>query len=423
MRALHVSASDAGGGAARAAFRVHRAIQNLEDCRWHSAMLVARKLSDDRSIHTLEQHPVVRSVMSVARRAIDQTAILSRTPNRVFRSPANLSTNVVRRVAEIRPDVTVLHWLGSRMMSVRQIGRMASEGRPLVWVLHDTWTFCGAEHYPHGESDRRFVDGYDRENRLPGERGLDLNRRVWQRKRKHWARPINLIAPSRWMADQALGSAIAGDWPVTVIPYPIDVAWWGGTERFDARRRLGLDRETPVLLYGALGGDMDSRKGSDLLYEALGNVATHHGLRPSLPLEVLTFGGAPRIRSIGAHRVRSVGQLDDEGLRDFYAAADVMVVPSRIDNLPQTAVEAMVCGTPVVAFRTGGLVDIVDDFDNGRLADSFSPESLAKAIAWVLESPDRHRRLSDAARASASRWEPSRIANRYVDVFEEMLNR
>jgi glycosyltransferase involved in cell wall biosynthesis len=308
------------------------------------------------------------------------------------------------------------------MLSVKQVGRLAA-GKRVAWRLADTWPLCGAEHYPHGESDRRFIDGYRRGNRLEGEWGLDLNRRVWERKRRHWKHPIYLVAPSRWMAEQASRSALAGGWPVTVIPTPLNLESWRRETRIDARARLGLSPETPILLFGALGGDKNPIKGADLLFAALHEVATNHGLSPRQAIEILTFGGRPGLRQIGPHTVRSVGHLDDDGLRGYYSAADVMVVPSRMDNLPQTAVEAIVCGTPVVAFRTGGLADIVDDGINGRLAEPFSPASLAKAIGWVLQSPERHRRLSDAARSTASRWDPARIAKLYVALFEEMLER
>lgn len=358
--------------------------------------------------------------MAGTRRVLDQEVLLSPTPNEVFRSPARLRTSAIRRIREIDPDIVLLQWLGSRMMSIRQIGRI---GRPTAWVLHDSWTFCGAEHYPHGGADRRFIEGYRRDNRLKGEWGLDVNRAAWERKRKHWRAPLQLIAPSTWMAEEVSRSALAANWPVTVIPNPLDVAWWSGMTRTEARMKLRLDPDVPILLYGALGGDKDSRKGADLLYSALGELPTHHGLSPHKPLDILTFGGRPGIRRVGPHTVRSVGHLDDEGLRDYYSAADVMVVPSRMDNLPQTAVEAIVCGTPVVAFRTGGLPDIVDDGSNGRLAEPFSAESLAQSIGWVLESPERHRRLSESARSTASRWDPERIARRYVALFEEMLER
>jgi glycosyltransferase involved in cell wall biosynthesis len=177
-----------------------------------------------------------------------------------------------------------------------------------------------------------------------------------------------------------------------------------------------------MLLYGAIGGDRHQQKGADLLYAALEQLPADHELRPEGgPLEVLTFGGRPGTRTVGPHVVRSVGRLDDEGLRAYYSAVDVMVVPSRMDNLPQTAVESITCGTPVVAFRTGGLPDIVDDGVNGRLADPFSATSLARSISWVLESPERHRKLSEGARASSSRWEATQIARRYEELLNEML--
>jgi len=421
-KVLQVSTADGGGGANRAAARVHTALQLIEqESGVESHQLVARRLTGSRgAANLLERSWTHRQFMNVARRIVDQQGLLSGSSNSVFRSPATLRTTALRRIEQLNPDIVVLHWLGSRMMSIRQMGQIE---RPTAWVLHDAWTFSGAEHYPHGETDHRFIDGYHKNNRLDGEWGIDLNRLVWQQKRRYWERPIHLIAPSSWMALQASRSAIARDWPVTVIPNPLDTEWWGAMTRLEARRRLGLSQDSIVLLYGALRGDRNFLKGADLLDNALTQVPVRHGLNRNGSLKVLAFGGEPGTRRVGLHEIQSVGHLDDEGLRSYYSAADVMIVPSRIDNLPQTAVEAMTCGTPVVAFRTGGLPDIVQDRVNGRLAAPFSPESLATSISWVLETPERHGRLSEAARTSSSRWAPDRIAKRYVELFKEILSR
>jgi glycosyltransferase involved in cell wall biosynthesis len=133
-------------------------------------------------------------------------------------------------------------------------------------------------------------------------------------------------------------------------------------------------------------------------------------------LELITFGGPIGSDRVADVPVRSVGRLDDEGLRLHYSAADVMVVPSRQDNLPQTAVEPIACGTPVVAFKIGGLPDIVEDAHTGRLVEPFSPEALAEGIAWCIEDDGRHARLSAAARLSAERWEQTNIANQYLQL-------
>ena len=139
--------------------------------------------------------------------------------------------------------------------------------------------------------------------------------------------------------------------------------------------------------------------------------------------DVLTFGGPPGVDRVAGVTVRSVGRLDDEGLRLYYSAADVMVVPSRQDNLPQTAVEPTTCGTPVVAFAIGGLPDIVQDKVNGRLVEPFDVEKLAEAIIWVLSDSERHARLSDAARRHASRWDQRRVGRQYADLLGALSGR
>ena len=121
--------------------------------------------------------------------------------------------------------------------------------------------------------------------------------------------------------------------------------------------------------------------------------------------------------------VHYLGHLhDDVSLRLAYSAADVMVVPSRLDNLPNTATEAMACGTPVVAFRTGGLPEIVDHGVSGMLAEGFDPEALAQCIADVLLNPQHLRSMAARAREQAeAKWHPARIAALYAEVYSEAL--
>jgi glycosyltransferase involved in cell wall biosynthesis len=115
---------------------------------------------------------------------------------------------------------------------------------------------------------------------------------------------------------------------------------------------------------------------------------------------------------------------DDLILRALYSAADVMVVPSRQEAFGQTASEAHACGTPVVAFNTGGLPDIVDDRVSGALAEPFEPASLAAAIRWVLDDPQRRRALGAAARQRAERlWNPARVAGLYAEVYGRAMER
>jgi len=179
-----------------------------------------------------------------------------------------------------------------------------------------------------------------------------------------------------------------------------------------------------LVLLGAVGGTNDPRKGADLLLQAL------QVLRSQVPgtaleqLELVVFGQSrPANPPALGFPIHYSGRLhDDLSLRLLYSAADVFVIPSRQDNLLNTGLEAHACGTPVVAFRTGGLVDIVADRVTGALAEPFDPASLAAAIRWVLEDRQRRQQLGAAARQRAEQlWDPARVAGLYAGVYRQAL--
>lgn len=337
-----------------------------------------------------------------------------------FHSIAWPSTGLGAELADSSADLLHLHWLGRDTLSVEEVGALRL---PLVWTLHDMWTFCGAEHYSDNE---RYLGGYVRNTRPARESGPDLNGWTWRRKQRAWRHAMHLVSPSNWLADCARRSALVGRWPIAVIPNPLDLRAFAPMEQAMARAQLGLPADAAIVLFGALGGATDRRKGADLLMGALEQLrqSAHSRGRPDVHL--LLFGqDRPSEPLDSGFPVHYAGGLrDDANLRLHYAAADVMVVPSRQDNLPQTATEAMACGTPVVAFRVGGLPDVVDHEHTGYLAEPLDTASLAAGITWVLGDPERRRALGAAARAVAERrWAPDVVARQYVDVYDEVLRR
>ncbi len=417
LRVLHVSDSDGGGGAARASLRIHQALMSVEQSMGvESHMLVRKAVSGDLRVNPIRRARVPVLLGQLAHKAAMRERRRLRTENRVIHSVARQRTGALSQIRQLQPDAVVLHWLGDRVLSVKQIGQLSRRGIPIYWVLHDTWAFCGAEHYPHSHEDRRFIEGYRLDNRPAWESGLDINRITWARKTRHWTRPIHIIAPSRWIAKLARQSMLMQDWPIDVVPNPVDVAWWGAVTRDQARQQLGVATDRRIVLFGAIGGEQDPRKGADLLRAALAHLA--RSVSPTLlrNLLVLTFGGKEGTDSVSGLPVRSVGRLNDEGLRQYYSAADVMVVPSRMDNLPQTAIEPIACGTPVVGFNIGGMPDIITNGVTGRLVEPFSTEALSDAILWSVSSDERLGKLSRAARSSAITWCSEVIAKNFSAV-------
>ncbi|MCP9884159.1 glycosyltransferase [Synechococcus sp. ATX 2A4] len=434
MKILHVNASDISGGAARAAYRIHRClVDHGQPHGLQSQLRVLQKLSSDSSVIG-GAAPSQRSRMwrRLAPRLRNWSYRGFVTTNPVLHSNAWLATGLgaelqARRHAQTT-DLLHLHWLCDATLSVQEIGQLP---QPLVWTLHDQWAFCGTEHYTHppgaGESessDRRFELGYTPDSRPKQERGPDLNRRCWLQKRRAWQRPMRIVCPSTWLANCARRSALMREWPITVIPNPIDVEAWAPCDQAQARILLGLPLDRPLVLFGAMGGTLDPRKGADLLRKSLRSLKAGASDTPLAELELVVFGQSlPAEPPELGFPIHYSGHLhDDISLRLFYAAADVFVIPSRQDNLPNTGLEAHACGTPVVAFRTGGLVDVVEDRITGYLAEPFDPASLAAAIAWVLEDPHRNRQLGDAARQRAEQlWNPERVAGMYAQQYRQAL--
>ena len=165
---------------------------------------------------------------------------------------------------------------------------------------------------------------------------------------------------------------------------------------------------------------MAQNKGEDLLPHLMAQLnSAAAGM-----IELLIFGryqaAANEQWPCKVHWLGSV--RDDAVMATIYSAADVMIVPSRQDNLPNTAVEAQACGTPVAAFQLGGLPDIVDHEKTGWLAPPFEIENMAKGVLWMLQSPEITATLSNQSRELAlKRYSPAVVVKQYCDVYAEAI--
>ncbi|KGE03818.1 glycosyltransferase family 4 protein [Pseudohaliea rubra] len=410
MRVIHINHSDINGGAARAAYRIHHC---LREAGVDSRMWVNKASAGDWTV----QGPSSKweKLTAALRGHVDgQLRHLLKTGNPIIHSPAVVPSQWVKRLNASDADIVHLHWVQGEMLSIADIGRIE---KPIVWTLHDMWAFCGAEHYT---DDHRYRDGYHRDNRPAHEARSDLNRWTWRRKRKHWQRPMHIVTPSQWLADCARDSALMRDWPVSVVANPIDTERWQPLPQGLARELLGLPAEVPLLLFGAMGGGRDPRKGFDLLLQALEQLRDNPRAQG---LELIIFGQrAPQSPPSLGFPIHYTGHLhDDLSLRALYCAADAMVIPSRQDNLPNTGVEAHACATPVVAFNTGGLPDIVEHEQTGYLAQPFDTGDLARGIVWVIGQRGEVQLRNQARAGAVERFSYDVVARGYLDVYSAVI--
>lgn len=417
MKILHLSRDDNSGGASKAAYRLHCA---LSQYGVDSHMRVLNR--ETANIRVTAGRPA-RTFQAKVKNKLQRylNNYLNRnwkTDNAILHSFGEESAGIVGELNQSDADVLNLHWI-AEFLSIQDIGKL---NKPLVWTFHDMWALCGGEHVAPDDAHSRFRMGYLPHNRPVGEAGPDLNRYTWEQKLKAWStQRFNIVAPSHWMARCIHDSILFKDSPVHVIPNPLEMEFlWHPLPKEYARLSLGLDPKKRYVLSGSAGG-MPQLKGEDLLSEAMTQLAKSD---LAMDTELLIFGQyQPSNATKWPLPVNWLGPIkDDHVMATIYSAADVTVVPSRQDNLPNIAVESQACGTPVVGFHIGGIPDIVTHQQTGWIAEPFDTEKLASGIHWVLSDPSRLNSLSRQARSSAKeKFNPERIAQQYAKLYEDIL--
>ncbi len=404
-----VSYSDANGGAARAARRL---LGGLREGGVDARMLAMEALTGDRAVEESAGR-----LERMWRRPLDRLPVhLTVRGARPMFSLAWVPDRLPRQIDRLAPRLVHLQWISGGMLRLESLARI---GRPLVWTMHDMWPFTGGCHYDEGCG--RFALGCGRCPLLRSSNRRDLSAWVWQRKRRGWqGLGITLVAPSRWLAQQARLSPLVRDRPIHVIPNGLDLGLFRPADPGAARRRLGLPPGRSFLLFGALDPGGERRKGFELLRAALLRLA-ETGWRDRVDL-IVAGASAPNVPLDLGLRAHFLGQLqDDRMMAQALSAADAVVVPSLQDNLPNLAVEAFACGRPCVGFAVGGLPEIIEDGVNGRLARPSDVDDLARAIAWILEDDGRRQTLGREARRKAEQMFDLRaVARRYADLYREV---
>ena len=329
-------------------------------------------------------------------------------------SRAATSTGLVREVLAAKPNVVVANWFGDYTDSIEELGKV---GVPLVLRNGDMWWFQGSRHFvdPPGIPTSRW-QGF-LEWLFFGREDTD----TLERKKKHlYPVVFATVSPSPWMTQQVLDSGLMPHATHVTIPNPLDTKEWFPEDKHQAREQLGISPEEFSIGFGAVGGTRDPRKGADLLMAALKILRAKNNTNRNVRCHV--FGEKGRTTSKAGFPVIKHGRLGDESLRQFYSAIDVFVVPSRMEGFPNTALEALACGTPVIAFDTGPMGDYLVHGETALLAEAFSASDLANQIQTALDNPDW---ISQAGPKGISWVEenlaPTVIARQWFELFASVL--
>lgn len=411
MKILIVNTSDMGGGAARAAYRLHRA---LLDIGVDSKMLVQVKSSDDYTV--IGPTKKVRKAINRFRPILDSFPVRRyKNRSKTLFSPSWVGfSGIVNKINEINPDIVHLHWISGGMMSIEDITKIKA---PIVWTLHDMWAFTGGCHY--NEGCERYKTECGNCKVLGSVRRNDLSNRVYKRKQKAYKsnEDMTIVGLSSWINEYAKKSTLLKDKKHINLPNPIDTTVFKPFDKRKARELWNLPQEKKLVLFGAINAINDPRKGFKELTDAL------QRLNKKLDIEFVVFGSSNPFNAPNfGFKTHYLGHLyDDVSLVTLYNAVDVMVVPSLQENLSNAVMESLACATPVVAFDVGGNSDMIVHKENGYLAKSFETTDLKNGIEWVLNTLNYDELRINAREKVVREFDNKVVAKKYLRLYEEIL--
>jgi len=411
MKILHINTYDISGGAARAAYRLH---QGLRQINLDSKMLVQDKKGDDK--HVLGPKSKMGKAWGMVRPNLDRLPLHLYTKKKD--TPYYLQWlpgSSLEDGLSFAPDIVHLHWICGGFIP---IASMAKIKQPIIWTLHDSWAFTGGCHIPY--ECTRYKKKCGNCPHLGSRWERDLSRWTWHRKQKAWQNlNLTIVVPSKWLAQCTKESSLFQNTNVVVIPNGLDLNQYKPVDQSLARKLLGLPENKKILLFGAMNATSDQQKGFQYLQPALWKLKES---QIKQEIEIIVFGSSePEHAPDFGFPVHYLGRLhDDISLKILYSAADVMLVPSTQETFGQTASEAMACGTPVVAFNVTGLKDIVDHRINGYLAQPFDPADLAHGVEFLFaeETDVICKRRVSARKKIEENFEIRKVAMIYRDLYE-----
>ena len=410
MKILHLSISDGGGGAAMGAYRLHC---GLRQTGLASEMLVLRKVTEDPSVHRLSD--ALNRWERAQRRLAEgrHQRRLHRVPRLAgsgYWSLNQFNYPIASAINAFAADIVHLHWVGDNFVPIGELAKIRS---PIVWTLRDMWAFTGGCHYSGDCLQYRAHCGNCPQ--LVAASAKDISSGIHAGKLRAWSKlPLTIVTISEWLADCARNSSILGDRRIEVIGNPIDPSVFKPLDRAASRQAFNLPLDKQLILFGAIGGTSDRRKGFHYLAEALTKLADDGRT------ELVLFGAARHEEIDVGLPTHQVGRLHDAvSLSALYSACDVYVLPTTQEALGKTLMEALACGRPCVAFEGTGPDDMVGHRLDGYLARMKDSGDLAAGIEWTLAQSWSREALQ--ARILA-RYGVERISRRYIRLYESLID-
>ena len=400
MKILNINFSDNGGGAAIAVKRFHEILLNH---KINSKLLVSEKKFDENNTFNIPKNS--EKIKNLVKDSVNRNLIKFLKKKNFRSSSLNIiPSKLVKKINEIKPDIVHLHWIGNDTISIKDISKIKCK---IVWTMHDMWPFCGTEHY---SSNDKFINGYKNKNSGDNFFLFDIDKYIWNLKKKNYSNINKIICTSEWMYNKVKQSKLFCDKKIKIISLPIDQLFWKPVERNWAKNFFNIKKNEKLIIFGADNFIKNKRKGFNLFLEAIKILKKQKKIK----YKILTFGETKNLKEFSNLNIKNLGYIyDDYSKKLLYSAADVTVVPSTLEAFGLVAQEATHCGSPCVVFKNTGLTSIIENGKNGYLADYESSKSLALGIKWCLDN--MHNKQYEIHKYTKKKFETNTIIKSYLN--------
>ncbi|WP_244139409.1 glycosyltransferase [Mucilaginibacter ginkgonis] len=418
-RVLHLNTYDGNGGAGKACLRLNNALQKQGV---DSKILVHYKFGQNPLVKSFDNNIFQKSITAakiILERVLGRRYLKagSRTPFSFTWFGRDVSNHPDVKSA----DIIHLHWINHTFLNPASLKKLAKLNKPIVWTFHDSNAFTGGCHVRYTCDHYRHSCGFCPLLEKPHE--SDLSRKIWLQKESAYQQlKFTIIAPSSWMLRSIAESGLLNTRPAKILPNTLDTDVFKPRDRDALLTEFGLDATKIYFLSGFMPSRKDLHKGTDYLLDSLKRLVTDSAINTS-NVELLIFGNRTTTDlPVFPFPTKFLGTIgDEETLAKYYAVAHAFLIPSLEDNLPYTVMESLSCGTPVIAFTTGGIPDMVKHEENGYLATYKSAESLCRGMSWIITHGNLQQLQNNARETVMEHFSEQRIADRHIAMYEEVI--
>lgn len=417
LKIVHLNTYDGNGGAGRACIRLNRALlsQGIE-----SKVIVHYKFGKNPDIGEFNTNLLQKAYTAAT---IILERVWAKRYLRALKTPFSFTwfgRSVIHHPDVKGADIVHLHWVNHGFLNPKHIAEIAKLNKPVVWTFHDSNAFTGGCHV------RYTCDHFKKEcgncPLLKNDGPDDASHQIWKQKHAAYDKlNFTIVAPSVWMQRSVAESSLAKGKAVRQIANTLETDVFKPTDKISAKEKLGLPKDKFIFLSGFMPSRKDLHKGTDYLLVALELLKARLGVKAE-NIELVVFGNRnteemPEF----PFKTSFLGTIsDDERLALCYSAADAFLIPSLEDNLPNTVMESLACGTPVIAFTTGGIPDMVKHEQNGYLAGYRSSESFAYGMEWIINYPDREKLQQNARQTVMENFSEEVIAKKHIELYNKI---